>query len=265
MPIDSINLIDDAEGVLIGAQAISGPGGGMTLTVPALTGVFSAGTASLTQGAVTVSGLAAACTPNADGVTTRVVITLSAAQAIQFTAGTVTGTVTPPGGAAIAFLATLQVFPILLAVSSGGVYDVWQGGTRFGVPFYVPAVYLPGLTGAVLRMRPLISGVPFLPDPPAAMQGKALALDGLYLAASSAGSPASVPFLRLDFPPGWGETDLPAGSWLAEAVLTYEADAAYPGGRIAAIPLYPDDGTKTGGLSIDGLVWGTSLLRVSLF
>ena len=250
--------------LVIGAPTSAG---GMTLTLPAIAGVFSAGLTSITQGAVTqgavtLAGLPSVCTPNADGVTTRVVVTLSAAQVGQLTAGPVTGAVTPTGGAGIPFLATLAVFPVLLAVSSGGVYDVVQGQTRVGVPFYLAAVYLPGLTGATLRLRPLISAVPLLVDPPVGMQGKALSLDGLYPAAG--GGPAT-PFLRLDFAAGWGQADLPTGSWLAEALLTYIADGAYPGGRVVAVPFYPDDGTAAGALSTNNIVWDTALLRVSAF
>ena len=231
--------------LVIGAATSAG---GMTLTLPAIAGVFSAGLTSITQGVVTLAGLPSVCTPNADGTTTRVVVTLTAAQVGQLTAGPVTGAVTPTGGAGIPFLATLAVFPVLLAVSSGGVYDVVQGQTRVGVPFYLPSVYLPGLTRATLRLRPLISGAPLFVDLPAGMQGTALALDGLYPASSS--SPAAVPFLRLDFPAGWGQADIPAGFWLAEAVLTYIADGSYPGGRVVAVPLYPDDGTITSGAAI---------------
>ena len=236
--------------------------GGMTLTLPAIAGVFSAGLTSITQGAVILAGLPSVCTPNADGVTTRVVVTLSPVQSLQITPGPVTGAVTPAGGAGIPFFAALSAFPVLLAVSRGGVYDVVQGTTRIGVPFFLPSVYLPGLTGATLRLRPLISAVPLLVDPPAGMQGKALSLDGLYPAAGGA---STTPFLRLDFAAGWGQSDLPTGSWLAEALLTYIADGAYPGGRVVAVPFYPDDGTAAGALSTNNIVWDTALLRVSAF
>jgi len=174
-------------------------------------------------------------------------------------------------GAPVAFAGTLEVFALLLAVSDEGVYEIEQGETRVGLPFYLPSLYLPGLTGATLRLRPLVSTVPLLIDPPAGMQGTVLALDGLYPASS--GAYPAVPFLRLDFVPGWGQAALPVGLWVAEAVLLYAADAAYPSGRMAVVPLYANDGatssltnsTAAGGVSTDGAVWSPALLRIFVF
>ena len=219
----------------------------LTFAVP---GLFPSATASLTQGTLALSGLACACALDPDGLSTDVTVTLTAGQYAALAAGPITVTITPPGGAPVSFPGFLELPPPhLLAADDSGAFLVQQGDTFYGVPFYLSPALLPGLTGATLLLAPEVSGQGFYPDPPAALRGKALAVDGLA---------QSPPFLRLDFPPGWGEADLPAGGWTAWALLAFGPDTAHPNGRAFTLPLFPD-----ARLSLEGVPAKTALLRVS--
>ena len=111
--------------------------------------------------------------------------------------------------------------PVDLIPDEYGGYAVTQGETQFALPFQV-GYPVPTVTGAavldvssaVLRILPALRGYPFLPDPAAAWNGRALDLRGLN---------ETPPVVRLLFDPAWGSVQLPPGPWRADALLTHSS------------------------------------------
>ena len=126
------------------------------------------------------------------------------------------------GGAAFAFSQTGTIqspLPTDLVPDEYGGYSITQGETQMALPFQVgyPFPTVSGaavldVSSAVLRIVPALRGYPFLPDPVAAWNGKALDLRGLV---------ETPPVVRLLFDPDWGSVHLPPGPWRADALLTH--------------------------------------------
>ena len=108
--------------------------------------------------------------------------------------------------------------PVDLVPDEYGGYAVTQGETHFSLPFQVGyplrASSALDVSSAVLRILPALRGYPFLPDPAAAWNGRALDLRGLN---------ETPPVVRLLFDPAWGSVQLPPGPWRADALVTHSS------------------------------------------
>ena len=141
---------------------------------------------------------------------------------------------------------TIQAPSKALLASTGLFYRVRQGDTHWSLPFYVSADEVANAASAALYLAPVLSGNPFLPVPAIGLNTQVLTIGGLT---------ATPPFLRLDFPAGWGSETIPAGEYNAWASVTY-AD-----GTLGTLPLWSDS-TMTAPATL--VVYGVISLAQSL-
>ena len=145
---------------------------------------------------------------------------------------------------------TIQAPSKALLASTGLFYRVRQGDTHWSLPFYVSADEVANAASAALYLAPVISGNPLLPMPAIGLNTQVLTIGGLT---------STPPFLRLDFPAGWGSETIPAGEYNAWASVTY-AD-----GSLGTLPLWSDSAmTTTATLIVYGVISLTQFLPAPL-